>query len=137
MLELSCLPLLRNFLTLGKQCTVCKLLLLAQETTEFQSRFNVTWKITPCFTEILSENLCICLTIKKKPVFTMSPSKFIRISKKFLTIKFGWLLELIKILFFTFSLEGNRGAGCFDYATSCLKFKQQLNTKLILYLICR
>ena len=36
---------------------------------------------------------------KKKTVFTMSPLEFIRISKNFVTIKFGWLLELRKILF--------------------------------------
>ena len=53
----------------------------------------------------------------------MSPLEFIRISKNFVTIKFGWLLELRKILFITFSLEGNEGVGCFDYAISCLEFK--------------
>ena len=64
------------------------------------------------FTEILSENLCISLT-KKKPVFTMSPLEFIRISKNVVTLKFGSLLELIKILFITISLEGKGGVGCF------------------------
>ena len=53
----------------------------------------------------------------------MSLLEFIRISKNFVTIKFGRILELIKILFITFSLEGKGGVGCFDYAISCLKFK--------------
>ena len=50
---------------------------------------------------------------KKKPVFTMSPLEFIRISKNVVTLKFGWLLELIKILFIAISLEGKGGVSCF------------------------
>ena len=50
---------------------------------------------------------------KKKPVFTMSPLEFIRISKNVVTLKFGWLLELIKILFIAISLQGKGGVGCF------------------------
>ena len=54
----------------------------------------------------------------------MSPLEYIKISRKFVTLKFGWLKsELINILFITFSLEGKGGVGCFDYAISCLTFK--------------
>ena len=54
----------------------------------------------------------------------MSPLEYIKISRKFVTLKFEWLkLELINILYITFSLEGKGGVGCFDYAISCLTFK--------------
>ena len=43
----------------------------------------------------------------------MSPLEFIRISKNVVTLKFGSLLELIKILLITISLEGKGGVGCF------------------------
>ena len=54
----------------------------------------------------------------------MSPLEYIKIRKKFVTLKFGWLKsELINILFITFSLEGKGGVSCFYYAISCLTFK--------------
>ena len=54
----------------------------------------------------------------------MSPLEYIKISKTFVTFKFGWLKsELINKLFITFPLEGKGGVGCFDYAISCLTFK--------------
>ena len=45
----------------------------------------------------------------KKPAFNMSPLEFIRISKSFVFLVIGWLLELIKTLFVIFF--GGEGRG--------------------------
>ena len=76
------------------------------------------------FLKYFQRTYALVWLLKKKPLFTMSPLEYIKISKKFVTFKFGWLKsELINKLFITFSLEGKGGVGCFDYAISCLTFK--------------